>query len=307
MNEKVRIYRGEQYRDPGGFVIVPRRAFIEDPLLQIKPWHPWIFWQFIIYLCVWDKAGKTISRDGEVVHLERGQAFYSLRFLGEAAGFGKDKVRQWLNKFAAGVVPSWLKEGPRIRHEALHKGTLITVLNYDPYQDINFYAQTPDQTRNQTPEEARSAGHRDHNQASNQTRNQTQTRQTPDTDQTNKNAVSMQLEQLHARARETQRPDTARPGWKEIRGSRELEFWDTIPVHVRHMMLVDALASELPPPELAQWVLDEIDLLEIPVDAEMYQQIEDAVRLDADNPAIDGPDPETELRQKLAALTSGRR
>lgn len=306
MGDGVRIYKNCEYPDPGGFVILPRRAFREDPLLEIKPWHPWILWQFIIYLCVWDKAGRTISREGHIIHLERGQAFYSLRFLGEAAGYGKDRVAGWLQRFSSGVVPGWAKEGPRIRHEPLHKGTLLTVLNYDPYQDINFYAETPDQTRNQTAEQAQRARENSQNRSADQTRNQTQARQTPDTGQTNKNAVSMQCEQLHARARGTDEPDTQTVSWKDIQASRNYGLWPSIPIHVRHTMLVDALASHIPPNDLVPWVLDEINLLEIPVDIETYRTLQETADMDRDNPASD-QDYEQQLREKLRALASTRK
>lgn len=304
MSKGYRLYEGRAYPDPEGFTIDPRRTWREDPLLQIKPWHPFMLWKFLIYLAVWDWDGVKVRRGNEIMVLERGQLFYSMRYLAEAAGWKKDKVSLELKR--------WERDG-RITLEPRHNGTLITIENYDPYQDIEWYRGAPSSGRDlDTPRKRRHETRQKTRQGEVPTepdvrhglapvgRHETRqfTRRRRDADATNNKSVNS----VNTRALTRQTPTAPPPAtWNGIRNLRDCGVWKLAPDHERERQLLEAANAEPAPPELEDWARRQCELVGLPYPYDMDQHhLEDQER-------TDDADPETELRQKLAALQNSRR
>lgn len=306
MPKGFRIYHanGRAYKDPGGYTLEPRSWWDEDELLDIKPWHPALFWKYLLYLAVWDIDGKTVRRGGEIVHVERGQLYYSLRYLGVRPGWSKAKVAREL---------ALLEKDGRIIRDPLHGGTVITIINYDPYQDIAFYGGVSEEGRKTVRDVRRKAG---------QGQLPTRPEDTPETrppvrrdsvrdvirrrdaDETNNKAVQSS-ECKSARKRETPTATPTAPAsgappvtWTAIAKLREIGILDLCPVPERTRQLLEAVASGPPPTDLHGWARRNCEELGIDFP---YDRSED----DPDNPA--GDELEQQLREKLKTLTARRR
>jgi len=298
MSKGFKMYGEKAYPDPEGFTIDPRRTWRDDPLLQIKPWHPFIVWKFLIYLAVWDWDGLKVRRGNEMMLLERGQLFYSTRYLAEAAGWKKDAMWNELQR--------WQKDG-RITLEPRHQGTLITIVNYDPYQDIEWYIGAPSPGDDRPPpskrrREPRREPRQGEQQAGPDVRggmqrlgrhdSRQERRRRRDTDATNNKSVKT----VNTRALTRQTPTAPTPAtWKGIRNLRDCGVWKLAPDQERTRLLLEAAHAGPAPDDLADWAREQCQLV--------------AIDYPHDQPDPDDQqlDPETELRQKLAALTSGRR
>jgi hypothetical protein len=258
---RFRLYRGRTYRDPGGFTLDPRSWWDDDPLLDRKPWCPALFWKYLIYLAVWDFEGHTVRRRGEVVRLERGQFYHSLSFLGKRPGWSTKKVRNELRLLE--------KEG-RITVDPCHQGTLVTLLNYDPYQDLAFYTEAPRTGRSQkrtrngkrfihseegavdtglNPNSRRSVGPP-------RTRKEERTR---NGHATNNNTLKTENTSRGPGHGTALPPPTS---WTTIRTAVKNGFWDALPATVRVRMLLEAADAEDAPPDLEDWYETQKELLD---------------------------------------------
>jgi hypothetical protein len=274
-----KLYRGAPFLDPGGFNVDPRRWWDDEPLLDIKPWHPALFWKYLVHLAVWDHKGRRVRRGGEIVLVERGQFFHSLRFLGERPGWGKDKVGDELKR---------LQEEGRITCESRHGGTLVTIINYDPYQDIDWYLGPEEEgPRSGGPEGARHDNACKPRHASRQgketsSRNVTKRRTPParretrhdfqtrhDTDTTNKKSSKDSTSTTGASAATRQHRQQT-PGWASIRAAIDNKIWEFTPTSARRTMITDALQDEMPPPNLARFVREQCEELGLPFDPVSY-------------------------------------
>jgi hypothetical protein len=331
-----KLYHGKPYPDPEGFTINPRRWWAEERLLEEQPWHPALFWQYLIHLAVWDHKGRRVRRGGEIVIVERGQLFHSLRFLGQRPGWGKDRVKSELAR---------LEEDGRIELEARHGGTLITIINYDPYQDIEWYlAPDEEAPRSRGAEDPRHDNACKPRRASRQgkektSRNVTQKRIPParrdtrrdfetrhDTDTTNKKSskgsTSTTVRARSATGRrahdDSSTPRHGTPGWSDIRAAIDNEIWELTPTSARRQMIVDALQDEMPPRDLARFVRDQCADLDLPFADELVIHDTDSGEAPTDQPTeTDTEEPDhdrdtrtrklaDELREKLARLKGAR-
>jgi hypothetical protein len=221
MSDRERKYRGRWFPDPEGFLITTRRWWRTEPLLddeRYKPWHPALFWQYICSLAVWDRGGRTVSRNGETVHLERGQFYHSYRFLGARPGWDKDTVARRLKR--------WAEEG-RLRLEPRHRGTVVTILNYDPYQDLQFYTATQNATR---------------------------ARHKRDTSETNNNIPQGKQENIGGDPKTPQQQPDPETTWRDVRGSLQLGVFALAPASAQERMMRQAFAHGPPPDDIAHHV-----------------------------------------------------
>lgn len=77
-------------------------------------------------------------RSGHIITIERGQLLTSIRKLGAIFRWDKHKVYQWLK---------YMDAADMIRSESVGFGTVLTVVNYDKYQnDTDTVAHTPAHT-----------------------------------------------------------------------------------------------------------------------------------------------------------------
>ena len=133
MTKGFKIHDGRSYRDPGGYYLTPRRAFLPngegDALIYhpdtgkpVAKFHSWMAWQWLVWASAYEGGGRDIFRDGMVVHLARGQCLYSLDYLGVAWGFkAKSSVSRLLARLeAAGRIrldwPSFKYTEPNTVH-----------------------------------------------------------------------------------------------------------------------------------------------------------------------------------------------
>jgi hypothetical protein len=321
-DRRTKPYKGEDYPDPEGFILIPRRWWEDDPLLQIKPWHPALFWQYLVFLAVWRHSGKVVRRGNETIHLERGQLYYSLRYLGMKPGWDKNKVSDELEKFTRGQnIPGWA-EGARVTLEPRFHGTVITILNYDPYQDLDYYLGTDSETGGTDfPEKG--------GRTSGQTERKKQQRVTDrthprkgrtsgrissegrDARGTNKKAVQGSTTTPCALAR-----DRLPNPWTSIRAAVDNHIWEFTPASARRAMIVDALGDELPPRDLARFVRDQCNELDLPF-PDLLTVLDTDSGEAPDTATTEDPEPDhdtetrtrelaDELRGKLARLKGTR-
>ena len=83
-------------------------------------------WVWLIENVAW-KATRRRNMKGERIEVQRGQFHTSLRTLGDAFNWGKNKVDRFLRK---------LVDHGMIGTVAGQSGLLITICNYDKYQDV---------------------------------------------------------------------------------------------------------------------------------------------------------------------------
>ncbi len=301
MSKGWKIFQGRPYVDPRGFYLTPRRVFLStgegDQLIYhpdtgkpVARFHDWMAWQWLVWACVYEGGGRTIVRDGMVVHLARGQCLYSLDYLKVAWGFkAKSSVSRLLGRLEAvgRVRLDWptfkTVEHKRVAKRLEHKrgysratppagstdlvnpkqallpkagyrvqpqtgrrtqrktqrlGRLVTVLNYDTYQSLDFYAATPLATSGATPD-FRVAGR--------------------SRDDRGTNKKSLKSYKKYPRARSTSPPSypqsvdkdpTPTPiTWDAIRGAVNMGIWANLPAHVQEAQLQEALEADPHVPE----------------------------------------------------------
>ena len=319
-----KLYRGAPFLDPGGFSVDPRRWWDDEPLLDIKPWHPALFWKYLVHLAVWDHKGRRVRRGGEIVLVERGQFYHSLRFVGERPGWSKEKVRRELAR---------LQEEGRISCAARHGGTLVTITHYDPYQDIDWYlggnensTDSASNTRSLTPrrhnackptretrrnEETTPPGVTSRKKAPlrRETRRDFAARR--DADETNKKSSKDSTSTTGASAA-TRQHQHRTPGWTDIRAAVDNDIWRLTPASARRQMIVDALQDEMPPRDLAPFVRDQCAALDLPFPDQLLTESGEAPATTKQPTTDPDHDPETrtriladQLREKLERLKKG--
>lgn len=311
MPDAFRNYKGKAFRNPNGFVIKPR-SWWDSEDLDLTPenprWHPAMFWDYLISLAVWDSHGRTVRREGEIVHLERGQFFHSIRFLAERPGWGRTKTLNELKR---------LEKDGRITRESCHHGSIITIVNYDPYQDLTWYLEDAKDMPNAqgslsgAVSASRNARHpQDTTTSRDTTKKRCPGRQDSgrgrDADETNNKAVqSIQSRRKSAGTAHTPKSDP----WKGIRGSRSLGFWEGTPESARSLMLFEALNSGPVPSDLATWVRDQCPKLGLPIPNQLNDLVDDTPdepdAVDDAGSSTDTHALEDELRAKLEALRTG--
>lgn len=101
------------------------RQLIENPIWQIKPFSEGQAW--IDLLCITNhNKGFIKSKNGQIIELQRGDCGYSILSLSSRWGWSRGKVTRFF---------SFLMRQQMIQQKTYGKYTVISILNYDKYQN----------------------------------------------------------------------------------------------------------------------------------------------------------------------------
>lgn len=238
------------------------------------PFHEWMAWQWLDWACVYEGGGRDVHREGMLVHVARGQCLYSLDYLKVAWGWkARSTVSRFLTRLEVSgrIRLDWptykcimheneresatppagstglgntirgktRKSGTPVRQMTQHKtqqlGRLITVLNYDTYQDVTFYSATPLATagpgvagRARYTCETNKKSLKSYNKKSSRKRRSTATPPPPIT---------------------RTEPDPTPITWDAIRGAMRLGIWSNTPAHIQEAQLQEAYDADPRVPE----------------------------------------------------------
>ncbi len=103
-------------------------------------------WEWLISGAAWQSEGFTVSINHNPVKVGRGQLTHSLRFMGVAWGWDKAKVSRFLEK---------LKKWDMIETATETGQILVTICNYNIYQDSETASETPQERK---PRQTRDRG-----------------------------------------------------------------------------------------------------------------------------------------------------
>jgi hypothetical protein len=124
----------------GGYFKLYRRAFRDadhggDPLwLEKRVWSRAEAWLYLLSIAAYGPHDKPL-RGGRYVHLERGEFYASLRFLGRRWGWSKNKVAKFLSDLVSILE--------RISHQKRDRdGDTYLINNFDFYQSGGTVAGT---------------------------------------------------------------------------------------------------------------------------------------------------------------------
>jgi len=129
--------RGENEKVYDGFLFVARK--LGDPdhwVWQLRPSPFRLFW-WLLFKARW-RAAEYRAPDGTLITVNRGQYAVALRRLAETTGLSLQETRTALNS---------LKRCEFLTHEVTHGITVITICNYEFYQDPASYSNTPSNKR----------------------------------------------------------------------------------------------------------------------------------------------------------------
>lgn len=119
------------------------RAMLNHPVVGIKNPQRFVAWCWLLSEASWKARRKEV--DGRVIDLQRGQLTASLSFMADGIGMTVKQVRVFLDRLE--------REGMIVRDRSntgqkpgIAKGTgqtVITICNYDKYQDVEIYRAKP--------------------------------------------------------------------------------------------------------------------------------------------------------------------
>lgn len=118
---------------PGGFVVLARQIW-ESRLWALPDATRIVALHLILRA---NHKRHTLKVGGEVVHIERGQLWTSVRGLAKGARVSIRKARTALDQ---------LEKLELATHQATHHGMLVTLCNYTLYQNPDNYRDTPSDT-----------------------------------------------------------------------------------------------------------------------------------------------------------------
>lgn len=114
-----------------GFVAMNRDALDHPVIGEAERFRAW-FW--LVANACWKPTRVRIK--GKVVTLERGQLSFSVRYLAESWGWSKSRVDRFLHELAAeGMIAARSKNGTTAGHPAGQGQAVLTICNYDKFQD----------------------------------------------------------------------------------------------------------------------------------------------------------------------------
>lgn len=120
----------ESEKIPEGFILLARKIGAEDSWVQcLRPQH----FKFMVMLLLrarW-KAGNYVTPVGNLLRVKRGQYAAPVRRLAEECGVSYQSTR-------TGLV--LLARRGFLTHKVTQGVTVVTILNYERYQDIKNYA-----------------------------------------------------------------------------------------------------------------------------------------------------------------------
>ncbi len=93
-------------------------------------------WVWLIENAAWKPVRVRIKGDG--FELQRGELTFSVRFMAEAWGWSKSRVDRFITDLRdEGMIETRSKIGTVCDHKAGQGQSIITICNYNKYQDIN--------------------------------------------------------------------------------------------------------------------------------------------------------------------------
>lgn len=109
-----------------------QRAALDHHLLQdAERFRAW-FW--LLLNAAWKPTRVRVK--GQTVNLERGELSFSVRFLAEKWGWSKSKVDRFIADLRTeSMIKTRSKSGTSAGHKAGQGQSIITICNYDKYQD----------------------------------------------------------------------------------------------------------------------------------------------------------------------------
>ena len=119
----------EDDRVDGGAILLARQVF-ESDIFVYKPAIWFKIWVYILGHVFWKEKGR----------LKRGQGYFTYKKMMDATGATRDQVKHLLG---------YLREVSMVHTQKAPHGLVLTVLNYDRYQDFNSYSSP-----NKSPTEA---------------------------------------------------------------------------------------------------------------------------------------------------------
>jgi hypothetical protein len=120
-----------------GFVVLARR-FFEGWVWRLRPEQRCVF-LWLVYRARWGDGVDQIVLPEQVIEVDRGQVWTTLRRVADECGVGLQVVRTALKLFE--------REGAISTQKVGRYGTLITVTKYETYQDVPDRPNTPPNTR----------------------------------------------------------------------------------------------------------------------------------------------------------------
>ena len=124
-----------------GWILIHRKIRDCDLIWDDKPFSRGQAW--IDLLLMVNHEDKEIMFNGNYTKIERGQTLTSLTKLGERWGWSRKKTTKFLNE---------LKMAQMVDVESNNKRTVVTVINYDFYQNVGT-TKEPQKHRRGTAEE----------------------------------------------------------------------------------------------------------------------------------------------------------
>ena len=113
-----------------GFILL-HRSLLNNPIWNIKPYSKGQAWVTLLMLC--NHYRNLISiKNGELIEINRGECGYSELALSELFGWSRSKTKNFLNL---------LKNEKMIQQKIVGNHSIIRVLNYDTYQNIQQNVQ----------------------------------------------------------------------------------------------------------------------------------------------------------------------
>lgn len=97
---------------------------MNDPQFPDEPFTQREAWCWLIENAAWKDT--TVFVSGERLELKRGQLIFSQRFLAEKWKWGRQKVRTFQMR---------LEKCEKVTHDITHGTTILTICNYEKYQD----------------------------------------------------------------------------------------------------------------------------------------------------------------------------
>lgn len=115
-----------------GFIVMHRDA-LDHPLL--KDADRFRAWFWLVANAAWRPTRTRIK--GQTITLERGQLSFSQRFMAEAWGWSKSRVDRFIAELRdEGMISTCSKIGATAGHNAGQGQSIISICNYDKYQDV---------------------------------------------------------------------------------------------------------------------------------------------------------------------------
>lgn len=111
------------------------RGLMSHPVFQEEPFTEREAWIWMLMEASFEARRVRVLHN--VISLERGQFAASLRFMAERFQWKKDRVSRFLKRIVKeGMIETATETGE----------TVISICNYEVYQDFELYRETPDET-----------------------------------------------------------------------------------------------------------------------------------------------------------------